>query len=103
MNLILISRSNALPADFFQKSRDYAIKNFNKAVKRVKQGDAEVPKSAWIDISDADKKRYDQMFLDVRVKLRDEHKVYHKTMLKLMRRIRCKMDGARAECAQKRE
>lgn len=103
MNLILISRSNALPADFFQKSRDYAIKNFNKAVKRVKQGDAEVPKAAWIDISDADKKRYDQMFLDVRVKLRDEHKVYHKTMLKLMRRIRCKMDGARAECAQKRE
>lgn len=103
MNLILISRSNALPADFFQKSRDYAIKNFNKAVKRVKQGDAEVPKSAWIDISDTDKKRYDQMFLDVRVKLRDEHKVYHKTMLKLMRRIRCKMDGARAECAQKRE
>ena len=103
MNLVLISRSAALPAGFFQKSRDYAIANFDKAIKRVQQGDAEVPKASWIEIPDTDKARYDQMFLDVRIKLRDEHKVYNKTMLKLMRRIRCKIDGARAECAQKLE
>lgn len=103
MNLILLSRSADLPADFFMKSREYAVKNFGKALKRVKLGDKDVPAKAWIDIPDADKKRYDQMFLDVRVKLRDEHKVYHKTMLKLMRRIRCKVDGTRAECAEKRE
>lgn len=103
MNLVLISRTKALPADFFQKSRDFAIANFDKAIARVKKGDTDVPKASWIEISDVDKARYDQMFLDVRIQLRDEHKVYNKTMLKLMRRIRCKIDGARAECAQKRE
>ena len=40
---------------------------------------------------------------DVRVKLRDEDQIYDKEMLSLMRRLRCKADNTRPECAQKRE
>ena len=43
------------------------------------------------------------MFLDVRVKLRDELGVYDKNTLSIMRRLRCSHDNTRAECAQKRE
>lgn len=103
MNLILLSRTGDLPAEFFTKSREYAVSNFDKALKRVEAADKDVPAAKWVDIPDADKKEYDQMFLDVRVQLRDSQKVYDGTMLKLMRRIRCKLDATRAECAEKRE
>ena len=102
MTLQLIIRSADLPAGFAQSSRDYAKKTFSSSLKVAKAAEKLVPASHWIDIPDADKARYDEMFLDVRVKLRDKG-VYHKNALKLMRKVRCKKDGTRAECAEKRE
>ena len=57
----------------------------------------------WIDIPSSDKARYDTMFQETRIRLRDENKVYDKTMLRMMRKIRCKVDGSRAECTTNKE
>ena len=43
------------------------------------------------------------MFLEVRLRLRDREKVYAKKALKLMRKVRCRADAERAECAEKKE
>lgn len=103
MTLQLLVRDSKFADDFTQQSREYASKNFDRALSLVKQAEKEVPANHWIDIPEDDQKRYDQMFLDVRVRLRDQEKVYDKTMLTLLRRIRCQTDAARAECAEKRE
>lgn len=103
MNLVMLTRAGKMPADYYQQSRDYASKNFSKALKMVKKAEKSIPSKYWIDIKPEDTARYDEMFLDVRVRLRDKEKVYSKTMLKIQRRIRCKNDAARAECAEKRE
>lgn len=102
MTLQLIIRSADFPEGFAQASRDHAKKTFGSSIKVVKAAEKLVPTKHWIDIPDSDKARYDEMFLDVRVKLRDTG-IYHKNALKLMRKVRCKKDGTRAECAEKRE
>lgn len=103
MTLQLLFRSADFPDGFGQHARDYAVQHFDSALKAVKDAEKEIPKSAWIEIPQADKDKYDEMFLDVRLRLRDKEKVFHKTTLKLMRRVRCKANPARAECAEKRE
>jgi len=103
MTLQLLIRTADFPEGFPQASRDYAKKSFTSGLRVVKDAERLIPAKHWIDIPQADKDRYDEMFLDVRIRLRDDKRVYHKSMLKLMRRIRCKKDGARAECAEKRE
>lgn len=103
LTLQLLVRTKDFPADFHVKSRAYASKNFAKALKLVTAAEDAIPDKAWIEIPDGDKGRYDEMFLDVRIRLRDKEKLYHKSTLKLLRKIRCKSNPARAECAEKRE
>ena len=65
----------------------------------IQNADDGIPAKFWIDIPKGDLKRYDDMFTKVRVKLRDDAHVYDKTMLTLLRRVRCKESPDRAECA----
>ena len=103
MTMQLIVRTADFPAGFGQNSRNYAGEKVGDFIKAVERAESGFPEKYWVDISDTDKARYDQLFLDVRVRLRDDNKVYDKTMLSLMRRVRCKEDEARAECADRRE
>ena len=103
MTLQLLIRTKDFPEDFGVKSRAYAAKQFSSALKMVKAAEKSIPAKDWISIPDADKARYDEMFLNVRVGLRDKEKIYNGRMLKLLRKVRCKKNKARAECAEKRE
>ena len=98
----LLVRSADFDAAFLQKSRELAYSAFKKAKRTAEQAEKAIPAKHWIDIPTADKERYDEMFLDVRVDLKNTG-VYHPKMLGLMRGVRCKSDGTRAECTQKRE
>lgn len=99
----ILTHADRFPADFGEKSRQYGSENYKKILQLSTKSEADIKDSYWIDITKADKDRYDQIFLDVRVKLRDDAKVYDKSMLSLMRRLRCSADKTRSECAQKRE
>ena len=98
--LIYASRFNE---EFGAKARQYGASNYGKILQLSTKADAAVDKKYWIDIDKDAKARYDQIFLDVRVTLRDELGVYDKNTLSIMRRLRCDADKTRAECAQKRE
>lgn len=91
------------PEGFGASSRAYAAAQFDTALKLNTSAEKEIPKDSWIVIDKAAHEKYDAMFIDVRVQLRDKEKVYNKKMLTLLRRVRCKADAARAECAEKRE
>ncbi|MBQ9396097.1 MAG: hypothetical protein IJU23_11385 [Proteobacteria bacterium] len=99
---VLIHSSKFTP-EFAQSSREYGSQNFGKILQLSTKSDASIASKYWIDIDKDAKARYDALFQDVRIKLRDEDKIYDKEMLGMMRRLRCKEDNARPECAQKRE
>jgi hypothetical protein len=101
MTLQLFIHSDRFPEGFGQKSRDYSYKHFDQALKAVKRAESDIKQ--WVEISSDDQARYEKMFQEVRLQLRDQHKVYHKKALKIMRIARCRADGARAECAEKKE
>lgn len=103
MTLQLLIRTADFPEGFGQSSREYSLKNFSKGLAMVQKAESDVPAAHWVDIPDADKANYDEMFLDVRVRLRDQEKVYDGRALKLMRRVRCGQQASRAECALERE
>ncbi|MCB9694986.1 MAG: hypothetical protein H6736_24545 [Alphaproteobacteria bacterium] len=100
--LQVMVKSSAFPADFGAKSRTWFLGRFDHAVGLAQKAEGGIPAKYWVDIPAAESAGWADMFLDVRVKLRDEG-AYDPTMLKVMRSIRCKMDAARAECAENRE
>ncbi len=99
---VLVHASKFTP-EFSQKSREYGASNYTKILTISTKADAEVAAKYWIDIDKDARARYDALFQDVRVKLRDDEQIYDKDMLGIMRRLRCKEDATRPECAQKRE
>ena len=99
----ILLQSSKFTEEFGQKSRQYGADNFKKILQISTKSDASVPSKYWIEIDDAARAKYDQLFLDVRVHLRDNEKIYDKQALSLMRRLRCQKDGNRPECAQKLE
>lgn len=99
----IVTRAPAFTDDFANNSRKWGADNFARYRALVEKADKQMPANAWIDIAPADKEKYDAMFQAVRLKLRDEVKVYDKNMLTLLRRVRCKAEPARAECAEQKE
>ena len=78
-------------------------KQLNQMMKLIQKAEDSVPVEYWIEVDDATRQEFDSMFQKVRIRLRDEEKVYDPSSLKLMRRLRCKDDGGRAECTEKLE
>lgn len=99
----VVIHADRFPEDYGQKSREYGAASFSKIVKLSTTADASIDKKYWIDITDEAKAKYDQIFLDVRIQLRDNEKIYDKTMLSIMRRLRCNQDKNRPECVDQKE
>lgn len=99
----LLIRTSDFPEAFPNASRAHVAKQFSAALQMVKAAEKDIPAKDWIKIPEADKAKYDELFLNVRLGLRDKEKIYDRRMLSLLRKIRCKANGARAECAEKRE
>jgi hypothetical protein len=99
----LLVRSASFPEGFGQKSREWSAQNFKRVAALAQNAEKNIPAKAWIEIPAADLEKYDQMFQDVRVRLRDQEKVFDAKTLKLMRGVRCQIEGSRAECASQRE
>ncbi len=101
--LQLMVRHHRFPSDFGSKSREvFASELYPRSVKNAEKADAEIPARYWVEVPSDQMAQWDEMFLDVRVKLRDEG-VYDGAMLAAMRKLRCAREPGRAECAQKRE
>ena len=103
MTLQLLIHNERFPAGFGASVRKMAAENFEAGRAMALRAEKTIPQGTWVKIPAADKANYDQMFLDVRVELRDKHSVYDAKALKVLRKIRCKVDATRAECAEKRE
>ena len=101
--LQLMVRHEKFPADFGNKSRTWFADHFDEALAHVTKAESEIPADLWVDIPPDRLAEWNDMFLDVRIKLRDDVGAYDGQMLSVLRSLRCKSDAARAECAEKRE
>ena len=97
LTIQLIAKKDKFPADMAQKSREYFYNNLHRITDQLDKEAQHVDKRWWVEIPDADKAEYEVMMQEARNQLRDEG-YYDPDMLTLLRKVRCKMEPARAEC-----
>ncbi|MFN3712815.1 MAG: putative solute-binding protein [Alcanivoracaceae bacterium] len=93
----LISRTDRFPQAMMQTSREYFYNNLDQILDGLAQEEKSVDPKWWVDIPARDKSEYEIMMQEARIQLRDQG-YYHPEMLGLQRRVRCRIDNARAEC-----
>ena len=88
--------------EFGISSRQFVASSYDKVVELVQRDTQEIPEEYWVDLNPADVEKYNLMLRDVRLALREEG-IYHPTMLKILRKLRCRENPANAECVEKLE
>jgi hypothetical protein len=102
MNGQLILRKDRFPAQFGQKSREYAYSNFTNALEHIVAAEKGIPEKYWVELPKEKHTEYKEMLRQVRLELRDEG-IYDKRMLKILFKLRCKSDPGHYECIEKLE
>ncbi|MFP5441692.1 MAG: putative solute-binding protein [Gammaproteobacteria bacterium] len=104
ITLQMISRSERFAAapGYTQKSREWFFGQFDRTLAVITKAEKEIEAKYWIDVPAADKPKYDEMMRQSRISLRDEG-IYNRETLELLRKVRCRRDGSRAECTEKVE
>ena len=97
ITLQLLSRKARLPEGFGQSSREYAVSNFDDAVKVIRQSETSIPKKYWITIPEDKKIGWTELFRLNRIALRDKG-IYDGKALTVFRKIRCSKEPDLAEC-----
>lgn len=101
--LQLLVRPSRFPEDFGSKSRNYFSSRFGEILALVKKAEANIPAKYWIEMDDESLPGFEELFLSVRLQLRDEEGAYDAQMLNVLRKLRCSKDGSRAECVEQKE
>lgn len=100
--LQLIGRTEKFPTPVAQLVREAFYAGFDKIVSRLDEENKDIPKHWWIEVPESEKPGYENMMLEARLQLRSED-YYHAGMLKLQRKVRCKLDPSRIECTNPKE
>jgi hypothetical protein len=98
MNFQVIIHRDRFPDDAGQMVRDESIKRIDQAYEIIAEAEAGIPAEVWMHPPQEDVAEYDRMLRQVRLSLLEDG-VYDERAIKLMRAIRCRVDGSRSECA----
>ena len=96
----LILQKDKFPAGFGEKSRNYWVSDFDRALQLIKTADAGIPAAVWIDLSPENVQKYNAMLRDSRIEIAGKG-VYDKRGLKVIKKVRCAASPTEAECANK--
>lgn len=97
LTIQIVIRKAAFPEGYGQKSREYALSQFDLGVELIKKYEATIPDKMWVTVPAADVVGYVEVFRQSRIRLWDKG-IYNGKMLKLMRMLRCKKDPQQSEC-----
>lgn len=97
LTLQVFVRQDRFPAGYGDQSRKFMFGQFDRAMRVIENANNEISTKWWINLPTADIAGYDEMLRESRIALRDEG-IYDPEMMTLLRKIRCKQDGSRAEC-----
>lgn len=94
----LVARWEKMPEGVAQKTRSYVLSRYQEFVDFLKRPEATIPEKYWIDIPDHLYDFWSEDFRQSRMELA-ELGIYDARTLKLMRKVRCKLDPSLAECS----
>jgi ABC-type amino acid transport substrate-binding protein len=94
----MVFRPDRFPPGFGQKSRDVWLSRFDQVIQLTRKADATIPAPLWMDPSPVDSERYIELMRDGRIAMADKG-FYDKRGLKILKRIRCDVHRAAAECS----
>lgn len=98
----MIVRDSKFPAGFAEKSRTYWLGQFGRARDLIKKAEAEIPAGTWSDLTPENMLKYTVMLRESREDIANQG-IYNKTGLRIMKKIRCGVNPASAECATNSE
>lgn len=93
-----LARWNKLPEGFGQKSRNRAMEKYLNFVKLVQDPEKTIPENLWISVPKDVYDYWDNSFRESRAELAKQG-IYDPRTLKVMKKVRCKTDPKRTECA----
>lgn len=102
LSMQLVGRRAKFPNEVAQLIREASFEAYEDIMTFLRREAKRVPDDWWINIPEADKQEYETMMEDARVELRGLG-YYDGDMLQLQRRIRCRFEADRSECAEPRE
>lgn len=93
----MIGLKDKFPTEIAQIIREGFFKGFDRVIKQLKVQTGEIPSHWWIKIPEKEKQDYEVMMQQARIELR-EADYYDGLMLRIQRKVRCKLDPTRFEC-----
>jgi hypothetical protein len=98
---MIINRTK-FPEGYGDKSRDYWLTQFDRAMQLIKQSDATIPAGTWMELSSENAYKYTLMLRESRIDIAQKG-LYDKRGLKVIKKIRCSVNPADPECSTKSE
>lgn len=98
----LIGHAERFPLGLAQMLREDFLFKFDSYIRRVESERQHIPASAWLNVSEQQIAALDSQLREQRIRLRNQG-VYDAQMLKVLKRIRCRIDAQRSECSDNRE
>jgi hypothetical protein len=100
MTLQVVSRLDSIPPEVGQFLREDMFVKINMMYREVEKNSREVPRDKMFKFSPREEKLLDTKIAAIRQQVTDDGG-YNKGMMKLQRKIRCKIDKTREECEKK--
>ena len=98
----VVLNHSKFPDGFGQASRSYWMTQFDRALQLIRQADASVPPATWMELSPENAYKYTLMLRESRIDIAQKG-LYDKRGLKVIKKIRCKVNAADPECTTKSE
>jgi hypothetical protein len=98
---IVVTRGK-FPEGFGQQSRQYWLDHYEPIMNSVRKAEADVPAALWVDYPPQEAAAFVAGQRDMRIELANKG-FYNKQGLKLMKRVRCSVYSAAAECGNQAE
>jgi hypothetical protein len=98
----VIINKTKFPEGFGDKSRQYWLSQFDRALSIIQTAEKGIPAAMWNDLPPENIPKYVLMFRESRIEIAKQG-IYNKTGLNIIKRARCSINPGDAECASKTE
>ncbi len=98
----VILNKTKFPEGFGEKSRQYWLSQFDRALGIIQTAEKGIPAKMWDDLPAESIPKYVLMFRESRIEIAKQG-LYNKQGLNIIKRARCSINPADAECATKTE
>lgn len=98
----LILNKDKFPEAYGIKAREYWLTQYPRAMALIHKADNSIPAATWGDLTPENMVKYTVMLRESRITMIDMG-LYNRQGLKIMKRVRCSINPADAECATNSE